>query len=205
MEKGVIQAIKYFEWLASVVIAHKTGGKGIRLCVDLRALNECILIERHPLPRINEMFSTMGEASVFSVLDLSMAYHQIELHPDFHRLIAFTTPLGAYMFNRLPFGLALAASVFQKVMQAILGGLKNTMYFQDDVLVYGPSKTEHDSIVMEVLTLCKAGLTIKPEKCMFGVNSVEYLGHTISKDGFRPKLSLVDAVRNAPIHRIKRN
>ena len=61
------------------------------------------------------------------------------------------------------------------------------MFFQDHVLVYGTSKKEHDKTLMEVLSrLNKAGLTIKPEKCNFGVKSVEYLGHSISSEGVKP-------------------
>ena len=84
-------------------------------------------------------------------------------------------------------------------MQNILRGSRNTLCFQDDVLVYGTSKDEHDELLRVVLTkLRDSGLTIKKDKCQLGVRSVEYLGHTISKEGFKPKTSLVDAVAKAP-------
>ncbi|KAJ1211759.1 hypothetical protein NDU88_007115, partial [Pleurodeles waltl] len=195
---GIIQPVDCSEWLAPIVVAKKSNGKDIRLCVDLRDLNRNIWVERYPLPRIHEVLSTMGKAAYFSVLDLSNAYHQIELHPDSKWLTAFTTPFGSFMFNRMPFGLASAAAVFQKVIQNILGDLPNTLCFQDDVLVYGVTEEEHNERLRAVLLKLKmAGLTLRSEKCQLGVGSVEYLGHIISKDGFKPKFSLVDAVKKA--------
>jgi hypothetical protein len=41
-----------------------------RLCVDYRALNEVIVKNKYPLPRIDDMFDQLRGACVFSNIDL---------------------------------------------------------------------------------------------------------------------------------------
>ncbi|KAJ1095977.1 hypothetical protein NDU88_001126 [Pleurodeles waltl] len=199
VEAGVIEEIESSEWLAPVMLAPKDNGKRIRMCVDLRDLNKYIWVDRQPLPNITEELSCLGGSKVFSVLDLSSAYHQIVLHPESRHLTSFVTPLGAYQFLRMPFGLASAAACFQRIMKTILKAISGTLCFQDDILVHGKTVDEHDKILRKVLSkLAGAGLTVKNEKCRFRVTSVTYLGHTISGEGIRPKLELVDSIIHAP-------
>ncbi|KAJ1208272.1 hypothetical protein NDU88_003658 [Pleurodeles waltl] len=196
---GVIEEIESSEWLAPVVLAPKDKGRQIRMCVDLRDLNRHIWVDRQPLPNISEELSGLGGSKVFSVLDLSSAYHQILLHPDSRHLTSFVTPVGAYQFLRMPFGLASAAACFQRIMKKILGKVSGVLFFQDDILVHGSTVEEHDKVLREVLSkLARSGLTVKREKCKFRVFSVTYLGHTISSEGIKPKLELVDSIVRAP-------
>lgn len=137
-------------------------------------------------------------ATCFSVMDLSSAYHQVLLHPDSRHLTSFVTPLGAFRFIRMPFGLASAAACFQRVMNKVLEGLSKVLIFQDDILVYGIDRAEHDRHLWSVLQrLQDAGLVIKKEKCKLCVSSVNYLGHTISGDGISPKLDIVESIVKA--------
>ena len=141
---GVIEKSETSEWLGTIVITTKANTSDIRLCIDLRDLNKSIEVDRHTLPRINEMLSLIKNATIFSKLDLSSAYHQVALCPKSKHLTAFTTPFGTYRFCRMPFGLASAASVFQRVMQSVLNGSKNTLCFQDDILIFAKDVNEHN-------------------------------------------------------------
>lgn len=111
----VIEPIKGSEWLAPVVLACKPD-KSLRMCVDLRDLNANIWIDRQPLPNINEMLSTLEGAKYFSSFDILSAYHQVELSRDSRHLTSFVTPEGALRYKRMPFGLASASAVFQRLM-----------------------------------------------------------------------------------------
>ena len=54
-----------------------------------------------------------------------------------------------------------------------------TMYL-DDILVFSPSEALHEVHLREAFArLRKHGLRAKREKCSFGVNTVEYLGHWV--------------------------
>ncbi|KAJ1191874.1 hypothetical protein NDU88_001188 [Pleurodeles waltl] len=135
----------------------------------------------------------------FSTIDLKAAYHQVRLHPSSRDLTAFITPFGCYRFRRVPFGLPSAAAMFQRLMCSILAGINNTMVFQDDILVMGRSRDDHDQTLLKVLnTLDEKGLTAEFSKCKFACDHVNYLGHVVSAQGIKPKEELLSAIRRAP-------
>jgi hypothetical protein len=68
-------------WVNPLVTVGKPDGK-IRICLDMRKANEAIVRERHPIPTVEETIQEMSVGKLFSKLDLTMAYHLIELHPD---------------------------------------------------------------------------------------------------------------------------
>ena len=71
-------------------------------------------------------------------------------------------------------------------MAQILQGLPGVVVFIDDILVTGKTK-EHIENLRNVLSrLRQAGLRLNNSKCLFFQNSLEYLGHLISKEGIRP-------------------
>ena len=84
-------------------------------------------------------------------------------------------------------------------MENLLQGIPGVCIYIDDILITGHTEEEHLEHLTEVLTrLSKAGLTLKKAKCSFFLDSVEYLGHIISKDGLHTSESKVKAVLEAP-------
>ena len=179
------------------MVARKPNGK-IRMCVDLRDVTK-IIVETHPLPNINEMLMTLDESDIYTTLDLSSAYHQIKLTDESKDITAFITPDGLYRYIRVPYGLASASSLFQRMMHTISKDVNGVCYFQDDILIHANSQTEHDQILRIVLSkLRHHGLIVNKDKCKFGQTSVDYLGHTITTDGITPKEDLVRAIIDVP-------
>lgn len=194
LKEGIIQEVEGTDWISPLALATKASGE-MRMCVNLKKLNNNILVDRHPLPRINEMLMSVTESAVFTSLDLRSAYHQIELDEDSKAYTSFITPFGTYKFNRMPFGLASAASVFQKLMDRLFGDDPNTLCYQDDLLLFSKDMHEHKLLLRKVLMKMKeVGMTLKLEKCKFGCASVDYLGHTLTSKGVLPKEKLVNAV-----------
>lgn len=93
------------------------------MCADLRSLNRSILVDCFPLPKIQEILAATAGSKYFSLIDLRSAYHQVRLADESKELTTFITPLGAYRFVRLPFGLASSASVSKKLMECMLGDM----------------------------------------------------------------------------------
>ena len=90
------------------------------------------------------------------------------------------THKGLFRYTRLPFGISAAPGIFQRVMDNILQGILGVMVYLDDILITGPTVSEHLQSLETVLDrLAKAGLHIKKNKCTFMSSSVIYLGHKV--------------------------
>ena len=172
-------------WCAGMVVVPKKSGQ-VRICVDLKPLNENVLREVHPIPKVDETLAQLAGATVFSKLDANSGFWQIPLSEESRLLTTFITPFGRYCFNKLPFGISSAPELFQRRMSAILEGLNGVLCQMDDVLIFGANREEHDSRLAAVLKrIQSAGVTLNPDKCKFRQSSVKFLGHLIDKNGIR--------------------
>eukprot|EP00731_Ephydatia_muelleri_P036195 Em0214g1a len=115
-----------------IVVAPNRNGD-IRICVDLKALNESVLGEVYPLPTVDETLAQLTGATVFSKLDANSGFWQIPLADSSRLLTTFITPFGRYCFNKLPFGISSAPELFQKRMGQILEGLDGVLCQMDGV------------------------------------------------------------------------
>ena len=88
----------------NLVTMEKPNGD-VRVYLDMREANKAIKRERQPIPTVEETVQEMGEVKEFTKLDLNMAFHQVELHPDSRDVTTFTAPKGLYRHNRLVFEL----------------------------------------------------------------------------------------------------
>ena len=83
-----------------------------RMCIDFRALNANTIIDRYPIPRIDDILDRLGGSTVYSKIDLTQAYHQVEVEPAHQHCIAFQARGGLYEYTVLPFGLVNAPATF---------------------------------------------------------------------------------------------
>jgi len=86
----------------------------------------------------------------------------------------------------MPFGFTNAPATFQSYINNTLHPFLDrfcTAYL-DDILIYSENQEHHIEHVKQILeALTKAGLEVKPQKCEFHTNNVEYLGFTITTEG----------------------
>ena len=138
----------------------------------------------------------------FSKLDLTQAYFQIVLDQESREYVTINTHKGLYQYTRVPFGIASAPALFQRMMDTILQGIPNTICYLDDILVTGNSAETHLRSLTEVLQrLRQHGLRVRPSKCAFMQESVQYLVHKIDSRGVHATTSKVDAIQEAPVPR----
>ena len=88
----------------------------VRICIDMRQLNQAIIRERDPVPTVEETIQEMSGGKVFSKLDLNMAHYQVELHPDSREITTFTGPDGLYRYKQLLFGVNMASENFNNYL-----------------------------------------------------------------------------------------
>ena len=60
-------------WACGVVMAKKKGGQ-FRFCCDFRNLNALTIKDAYPIPQIDESLSKLGDAKIFTTLDLGSAF-----------------------------------------------------------------------------------------------------------------------------------
>ena len=91
---GVISKVSEpTEWCAGMVVVPKESGK-VRVCVDLRRLNESIEREVYPLPTVDSTLAQLAGTTVFSKLDTNSSFWQVPLSPESRPLTTFITPMG---------------------------------------------------------------------------------------------------------------
>ena len=105
-----------------IVLVKRIDGR-FRFCVDYRKLNSVTTKDSYPLPRIDEALDSYSGAKYFSTLDLASGYWQVKVAPENRLKTAFTLMHGLYKFNVMSFGFTNAPSTFQRLMEAVLGGL----------------------------------------------------------------------------------
>ena len=86
-------------WVSPIVAVPKKNGE-IRICVDMREANQAILREKHPMPTIDELIADLNGSTLFSTLDLTNAYHQLELDPESRYITTFSTHIGLHRYKR---------------------------------------------------------------------------------------------------------
>ncbi|KAK3742849.1 hypothetical protein QZH41_004524 [Actinostola sp. cb2023] len=200
LQKGIIKPSKS-DYASPIVLVRKKSG-ALRMCVDYRKLNAKTKRDAYPLPRIEESLDALKGAKYFSTIDLASAYNQVEVDPRDRHKTAFTTPMGLYEFNRMPFGLQNAPATFQRLMQGVFREdlLQKLMVYLDDIIVFSPTIEEH-LIRLKVVfrKLSEHGLKIEPTKCQFFGNEVTYLGHVVSADGVSTDPEKTKAVKEWPV------
>ncbi|XP_046849610.1 uncharacterized protein K02A2.6-like [Xenia sp. Carnegie-2017] len=150
-ELGVISKVNIpADWCAGMVVVPKADGK-IRICVDFTKLNEWVLREIYPLPKIESLLAEIRGSEYFSKLDCNSGFWQEKLEQNSRLLTTFITPFGRFCFNRMPFGIKSAPEHFQKRMKQMLEKQDGQVSTIDDVLVHGKTKNEHDSRLKAVL------------------------------------------------------
>ena len=136
---------------------------------DYCYLNKGTIKNNYPLPLIPELIDCIGNAKVFTKLDLRWGYNNVCIKEGDGWEAAFTCQDGAFEPLVMFFGLCNLPGMFQTMMNEIFHDMAVVvMVYIDDILIFTKTKEGHDEIVQEVLRRLRANdLFLKPEKCFF--------------------------------------
>jgi hypothetical protein len=185
LEKGYIRPLTSPQASPLFFVNKKDGSK--RPCQDYRYLNEWTIKNAYPLPLIQDLLDGLQGMKYFTKLDIRWGYNNIRIREGDEWKAAFRAPagLGLYEPTVMFFGLCNSPATFQSIMDAIfaeesaLGWLKKYM---DDILIAATTKEELEERTLRVLEkLEKNDLYLKPEKCEFCKEEIEYLGFIIAE------------------------
>ena len=134
-------------WACGVLMAKKKVDQ-LRFSCDFRYLNSVTVKDAYPIPRIDESLSKLGDAKLFTTLDLGSAFWQVPLRKQDRDKTGFTCELGLFQWKRMPFGLCNATATFQRLMaHALIGVTKKygnlVMCYVDDVVKATPTLEDH--------------------------------------------------------------
>lgn len=198
LRAGIIEPVETSEWATPLVPVRRADG-GLRICADYKVtLNPVLLIDKYPLPKVEDLFVGLSGAKYFSKIDLSQAYNQVVLDdPD--NLTVINTHKGLFKYKRLVYGLSSSPGIFQRIMSTLLSDIPNVQVFLDDIILASKDKKSHLILIEKVLQrLQEAGLKLKEQKCFFMMDEVKYLGFIISKNGIQVDPEKVEAVVKIP-------
>ncbi|XP_039449423.1 uncharacterized protein K02A2.6-like [Culex pipiens pallens] len=172
---NIITPIDYSEWAAPIVVVRKANGS-IRICGDYSTgLNAVLQPHQYPLPLPEDIFAKLANCKVFSQIDLSDAFLQVEVDEQDRHLLTINTHRGLYLYNRLA------------------PGVKNAPWSESQ---------QRPAISMTSSSAAQPkknyGFKIRLEKCSFGKTEIRYLGHIIDSRGLRPDSAKIEAIVNMP-------
>ena len=149
---GIIEKVQEpTPWISLLVVVPKTN-ESVRLCLDMRRVNEAVIRERHMIPKLDELLQDVNGATVFSKINLSSGYHQLQLCEESKSLTAFATHEGIYQYTRLIFGINNASEIFQRAIEDTLARCEGQFNISDDIIVFGKDQAEHDKRLNDVLS-----------------------------------------------------
>jgi transposase InsO family protein len=192
------------QWAAPCVVVKQ--GEKLRLVIDYRELNKRLDDKdlHYPITLIDSCLDVMNGAKYFTVMDISGAYHQVEIEKESKAKTAFVCKFGQFEFNRCPFGIKSLPGLWARLADKVLEGLKWQIanVFFDDICIFSRTATDHIRDVGVVLQrIIKAGLKIHMSKCKWARREVEFLGFRVGRDGVKPMEDKVKAVMDFPAPR----
>jgi len=190
-----------------VCLVKKSNGE-MRMVADFRHLNLKVVKDSYPLPLIQENIDSLANAKFFSTLDLTSGFFQQVVHPEDRHKLAISTPQGLFQFSRSPFGLATSPPAFQRLMHVVLNGLSplNISCYLDDIVVASDTIDSHlDKLQLVFDRLKLHRLKLKPSKCIFIKQEIEFLGYVVSGSSLKPKSKNLETIKNFKIPSSKRD
>nr|XP_029717335.1 uncharacterized protein K02A2.6-like [Aedes albopictus] len=149
--EGVLTKVNQSIWATPIVPVKKSQGR-VRIGGDYKqTVNPNLVVDRHPLPTVDELFASLAGGKKFSKIDLVQAYLQLEVAPEDREILTLSTHRSLYRPNRLMYGVASAPTIWQRQMEVILQGIEGVSVFLDDIKVTGPDDATHLRRLEEVL------------------------------------------------------
>ena len=176
-------------WCNAAVLVCKKD-RGLCSYIDLHKLNARTRKDSYLLPQKQEVIESLVGTGCFSCLDLKAGFWQITMDEASKQYTAFTMGnLGFFEWKHMLFGLWNASATFQRLMKNCLGELNLTycLIYLDDVIVFSKTEEEHLKHLQVVFDhIWEHNLRLKPTKCKFFWDEINYLAHHVPKEGVWP-------------------
>ncbi|MEJ2153674.1 MAG: reverse transcriptase family protein, partial [Gemmatimonadota bacterium] len=187
LKAGLITRVFDSPWASPIHLVPKRGSKKWRMCIDFRAVNEVTEPFAGTIPLIDELLASIKGKSILSTFDLTSAYHQCPIAEEDRIKTTFATPMGNFMFVRVPYGLKNAVQYYCQAVAGIMRPIAVNQpdaliaAYLDDVIVGSATFDRHCELLEDFLNICVANrCKISLEKSHVGCKEVSYLGYRVN-------------------------
>jgi len=105
-----------FDFVIATIMSTKKYSIGLwiekRMCGDYRTLNLVTLQDRYPMPIPEELFNSIGDSNIFTIVDLRQGFNQIVLAVKDRKKMTFHGSNKLWEWLVMPFGLKNALVFF---------------------------------------------------------------------------------------------
>jgi hypothetical protein len=199
LEVGIIENVEESEWISPMVVEKKKTGE-IKICVDLKKLNNACLHDPFPTPFTEEVLDNVGRQKVYYFTYGFSGYHQIHIAKEDRHKTTFYIEWGSYQYTVMPFGLKNSPTIFSRV---VVKAFKEFLHkfleaYFDDWNVFSLLKNHIEClrIMLDKCRQCQIALNLK--KCIFFSPFGVLLGHIVCKQGLLADPSKIAIIVDFP-------
>ncbi|KID93902.1 Ribonuclease H-like protein, partial [Metarhizium majus ARSEF 297] len=158
-----------------------------RVVIDMRRVNTKLVTDAYPLPRQDDILSSLQGSTVFSALDLTKGFFQQPIAESDRWKTSFVTPhRGHERLTVSTMGLATSPAFFQHRMEYLFRQYlwKFVLIYIDDIIIFSRTIEEHvKHLDLALAILNRSGCTLSLRKCHFAQPGLQALGHYVSRLG----------------------
>ncbi|UYV70128.1 K02A2.6-like, partial [Cordylochernes scorpioides] len=139
----------------------------------------------------------LAHAKIFTNVDISSAFWQVEIEPSSRNLLAFVTLEGQYQFSRLPFGLKNLPQIYERALSQVIQKyeLDFIAHYFDDFVIFSNTIEEHAQHIQKFFLVCQEeNIKLNYKKCEFFKTQIEFLGYTIKSGTYTPQIKNLDVI-----------
>ena len=150
---------------------------------------------------MRDVVQNVARYKVYSTLDLTSVYHQVELPPQDRLYTAFEADGALWQWKCIPFGLTNAVPCFQKIINDIIksNNCKDTFAYLDNITVGGTTQQVHDVNLDRFLAVAKShNLTFNESKCIYNTDTIDLLSYRIKNETLQPDPARIKTLQDLP-------
>ena len=166
-----------------VLFVPKGHGRGLRLCIEYRAINKITVPNCYSLPKMDEVKERVRGAKYFNKINLQNGYHLIRIKEGDKWKTAFRCQYGLLEYTVMPFGLRNSPATFQGMINDIFRDAldQGMLAFIDDIIIWSQTLEGLHDATHEVLRWLRDNrLCIAPDKSEWVQHQIEFLGYIVS-------------------------
>ena len=185
-------------------------GKKRRLVMDLRYLNQHLVVPKIKFESYNDVASQIRPGDWLTKVDLKKGYLHVPMNAKYQRYLGFHFGGKNYVFRAMPFGLSSAPAAFTKLLRPVAQllrqkGLRLVIYLDDILLMSDSYGQAVQDVALLTETLCSLGWCVNYDKCQLTpVQSLEFLGLVLSTNKLKNGMASV-CVPNGKMQAIRRD